>query len=611
MEYSKNSVIYTMKNLAGVRALPPPTEISAALLREERPAAEPRTLARLRRLPTVYLWGLTLTLVLLGALRLEFANIANTLPYPRHVDEPAIAQAGQRIITTGSFRPESFNYPALPKYLAAAGLAAGVIRAATHAEILTVGLVGNVGYPYYDERMPMQTARQLFALLSVLALAITAVCAWHAFRRPASVLLAPLIALVSPLYFYHSWVYLNVDIVGTCFVMMTLATCFAATWRPSVFDSAVGPGICAGLAAGSKYTLAVVIVPVLLGVWLYGRPGRRMAGTMAALGTLVVTFIIVAPYSVWSLPGFVNDVAYEGFHYATHHPGFDDPPGLTQLRYYAAHVIADFGIAGACLAVIGVFVGIAVDARRAAMLLAFPIVSLGLLLQERVHFTRNVLAFHPIIAVFIALGLLGAHEALRRWMTASRWSGLARQRFVVWIAAVGLLLLAIPPAHVIDLVGDRTDSRVVATAWLSSRVSSSWTVVVPQQLGFSVHELDASGLNVKVVDLQHARTTAAVDDLIADVSVPSLILVPRWGSDPNFPGAREAVTLNDLASRWRPIKTFGTQVVQVNHPNPAPEGDPAFFVAALSLPDAGIAWLENFDNPRKARKQRVSGSNGK
>jgi hypothetical protein len=196
-------------------------------------------------------------------------------------------------------------------------------------------------------------------------------------------------------------------------------------------------------------------------------------------------------------------------------------------------------------------------------------------------------------------------------MSASRWSGLARQHIVQWTAAAGLIVLAVPPAHVIDLFRDRTDSRVAATAWLASRVSSGWTVVVPEQLGFSIRELKASGLNVKVVDLQHARTRAAVDDLIAEVSEPSLIVVPRWGSDMNFVGAREADNLNDLATRWSPIKTFGTQVVQVNHPNSAPDGDPAFFIAALSLPEAGITWLENFDNSRKARRPRVSGSSGK
>src|SRR5262249_18269811 len=245
-------------------------------------------------------------------------------------------------------------------------------------------------------------------------------------------------------------------------------------------------------------------------------------------------------------------VAYEGFHYATHRPGFEDRPGLAQLRYYATHLIADFGVGGTCLAVVGVFVGIAIDARRAAMLLAFPVGSLTLLIQERVHFTRNVLAFHPIIAVFIALGLLAAHESLRRRMTASRWSGLARHHIIQWTAAAGLVVLAVPPAHVIDLLRDRTDSRVAATAWLASRVSSGWTVVVPQQLGFSIRELHSSGLNVKVVDLQHARTRAAVDDLIADVSGPSLIVVPRWGSDTNFVGAKEADKLNELATRWRP-----------------------------------------------------------
>lgn len=69
--------------------------------------------------------------------------------------------------------------------------------------------------------------------------------------------------------------------------------------------------------------------------------------------------------------------------------------------------------------------------------------------------------------------------------------------------------------------------------------------------------------------------------------------------------------LNDVASRWRPVKTFGTQDVEVNHPNHAPNGDPAFFVAALNLPDTGIAWLENFDDLRKTRRQRVPGGSGK
>src|SRR5262252_6368005 len=135
MEYSQRGVIYTIKTLARVRALPPATAMSTAPLRDGRPA-EPRALTRLRRLPTVYLWGLSLAVVLLGALRAEFADIANTLPYPHHVDEPAVARAGLHIISTGSFRPETFNYPALPKYLAAAGLGVGVIRAARNREIL-------------------------------------------------------------------------------------------------------------------------------------------------------------------------------------------------------------------------------------------------------------------------------------------------------------------------------------------------------------------------------------------------------------------------------------------------------------------------------------------
>ena len=104
-------------------------------------------------------------------------------------------------------------------------MAAGFLRSAAHLEIRDISKLGDVGYPYYQTPRAMGTARQAFALLAVICVAMTGLSAWLAFRRPVTILLTPVILLASPLFFRHSWTYLNVDIVGTSFVMLTLGAC--------------------------------------------------------------------------------------------------------------------------------------------------------------------------------------------------------------------------------------------------------------------------------------------------------------------------------------------------------------------------------------------------
>src|SRR5262249_2817576 len=157
-------------------------------------------------------------------------------------------------------------------------------------------------------------ARRAFALVSVATLAMTGFCAWLAFRRPISILLAPLLVLATPLFFYDSWAYLNVDIVGTFFVTMTLAACLKGTRQCSIFDTALLPGVFAGMALDCKYTLLSVILPVLLAIWLYTRPEHRLRWSLAAVCAMLVAFLIVAPYTVLDLPHFLDAVAFEGRH---------------------------------------------------------------------------------------------------------------------------------------------------------------------------------------------------------------------------------------------------------------------------------------------------------
>ena len=212
------------------------------------------------------------------AFGIRLAHIAGTLPYPRHIDEVRITVRAHGMVTTGEYHPIDFIYPSLPRYLAAAAMAAGV--AWTPAEERPPGSdpVGLWTYPHYERPAVIGAARRLFALLSVVALGATGLAAWRFLQWPGALLLAPLVLATSRLFFTHSWEYLNVDVVAACFAALGIAACLHGTRRPSVAALAVVPGICAGLAAGSKYPSGLALAPAVVAAALFLEPGRRLAG---------------------------------------------------------------------------------------------------------------------------------------------------------------------------------------------------------------------------------------------------------------------------------------------------------------------------------------------
>jgi hypothetical protein len=370
-----------------------------------------------------------------------------------------------------------------------------------------------------------------------------------------------------------------VDIVGTCFVMLTLAACLLGTRRPSFHQSVVVPAVCVGLAAGSKYTLALVALPVLLAIGLYFTGARRAWVWAAALATMAATFFAVVPYSLIDIPNFLNGLASETWHYASGHRGFSAEPGLPQLLFYLRHLVSEFGVA-AILAVIGVFAYAAADWRRGAILIIFPVALLWLLASQRVHFIRNVLSLHPVIAMFAAFGLISLHgwvfglAARRGWVPHT---GRARV-----LTGLVLMIATVPLWHFVNYLRDRTDSRNLAQAWIDERIPPNWTIVAPKQLNFDARGLQKAGRRVMVVDLQSALDPGAVGALLGEVPAPAVIMVPQWGADARYAGGQElADALNNLSGRRQVLKTFGTNPVLVNYGSATPWGDPAFTVAIL------------------------------
>ena len=480
------------------------------------------------------------------------------------------------MLVSGSLRPKTFNYPSFPKYVAGAGLAAGFVRAARVDGITNTREIGRVSYPFYQTPTAVETARQLFAALSVIALGATGVLAWYITRRPTAIVVAPLVLTTSSFFFSQSWRYLNVDVIGTCMVALTLVTCLSATARPSVVRSAMIPGLWAGLATASKYTLGVAFLPVLLGIVMYQKGDRQLVSIIVAGASLCLMFLIAVPYSLLDLPGFLNGVASEVRHYSRGHVGFDGEPGLAQLRYYAGHFMNQFGVAAGVCAAVGMVTALLRDWRRAVIFLAFPLALMTLLAAQRVHFSRNVLAIYPLFAVAVSYGTLVLHGWLSRVLESrTRLRGYASAVSVALL--IGLLVLTLPTRRLLEQVRVTADSRNLATEWLAENIPAGWTVVIPTELGFDTRGLEVHDLQTVSVSI---RTIQQQRDLLDSLEGQTVALVPVWGMDPRFEAEPSPEAMNAAGAPRRTLREFGKNGVFLNRNPPTAPGNPRFRVVS-------------------------------
>jgi hypothetical protein len=377
--------------------------------------------------------------------------------------------------------------------------------------------------------------------------------------------------------------YLNVDIVGTCFVMLTLATILRGSGSSSLRELAIVPGVLAGLATASKYTLVLGSLPIFVGIGLLLQGVRRVEAWCAAAAATMVSFLVVAPFSFLDIPGFLNGLAALAHQYANGHPGYSDPPGWPQVVYYTRHFASELGAAGVILAVFGAGLLAAKDWRQAFILVSFPLALLALLATQRTHFPRNVLSLHPIVAILVAQGVVAIHGKAMSFAERGGWVPALRGRPLGIAACLFLTAVVVPWPHAIDQLRDHTDSRTLAQAWILERVPPEWSVVVPSELGVDRRPLEAAARRIEVVELRSARDATALQRLLETVPRPAVILAPRWGADPRFEGRGVADALNQVGARWQSLETFGSRPLLVNYMQPAPLGDPAFAVAILEF----------------------------
>jgi hypothetical protein len=406
---------------------------------------------------------LALAGVLLGALALRLWGIRYGLPFSYNADE-----AGHFVpLAVGFFGhgldPHYFlNPPGYTELIAA---------------VYAVWFRGRAAVEHAYAHDPTEVfllARMTVALLGTLAVWLLHLAGARLFDRRVGLLAATLGAVAFLPVFYAHLALNDVPAMAAA----TLALLGAAlALRGATMRGALLGGLAAGLAAGTKYTAGIVLLPVLTAILVQAREQRAplLRAAAAPLGAACAAalggFLLANPYALLDFRAFHAGVASQ--RELTSEQNLSKL-GLTQrsgIVYYLWSLTWGLGWIPALAALGGAIRLVLRERGLALVLLPAPLLYvLYMGIQER-YFGRWLL---PVLPIAILLAAYGGLELARA--VALRAPRLALP--AVALVAVALLAQGLVTSVHDDRVLARPDTRGSARAWLLANVPAGAGMVV-------------------------------------------------------------------------------------------------------------------------------------
>ncbi|HEU4703450.1 MAG TPA: glycosyltransferase family 39 protein, partial [Conexibacter sp.] len=395
---------------------------------------------------------LALAGVLLGALALRLWGIRHGLPFSYNIDEE------------GHFVPVAigfFGHDLNPGYF---------LNPPGYTELLyvvyAVWFGGRDAVQHAYATHPSEVfliARVTVALLGVVAVWLLHLAGARFFDRRVGLLAAALGAVAFlPVFYGH--LALN-DVPATAPATLALLAA-ALVLRGGGTRAALLGGLAAGLAAGTKYTAGIALLPLLTAIVVSAR-GRReplvgaalLVPALAACGAALAGFLVTNPYALLDFDAFHAGVSRQ----RTLASGEElSKLGLTQdngILYYAWTLTWGLGWIPALAALGGAVRLLARERLLALVLLPAPLLYVVFMgVQER-YFGRWLLPVLPIVTLLAAYGGMALARAV---------AGRAPRLALPAAALVAAALLAQGLVHSVhvDRVLARADTRNSARAWL-------------------------------------------------------------------------------------------------------------------------------------------------
>ena len=433
---------------------------------------------------TIYYWALGLILAVSLALRLW--GISFGLPNIHcRPDESTLVNKALSI-GTGDLNPHFFNYPSLYFYLLA--FVYGLFFALGRMGGAFAGIEDFQRLFFTDPSAFYLIGRISSALLGTASVGLTFLIG----RRTGGARVGLLSAFFLSLVFLHvrDSHFLTVDIPATFYMLAGLVFALRYLER-SVLGELLASAACFGLAASTKYNVALFGISTFVVAWLVARREKRTipwSRWLWVAGVMGLVFVAGTPFSVLDFGSFWRDLTFERLHFAVGHgdPGLNLGSGWWyHLRFSLLHGLG-WPLLGAAL----IGVGWMVWRRRPQdlALLSGLLVYYGMAGSGQSVFMRYMLPVVPLLCV-AAGGLCDVLTSRRR-----NW------------ALLLAVVLAAPGAHATWQHGRllaREDTRLLAARWIEAEVPDGARIaMVGSDFGFPQVRRSRGWLQEQLEDAQ-------------------------------------------------------------------------------------------------------------
>lgn len=467
-----------------------------------------------------------------AAVMLRLWHVGHGLPDFLEEAIPLRLALGMTDPATGrvDWNPHQFNYPSLSVYLhfLLQGALFHVGRLAGQYETWADYLLR-----FHVDPAPMVIPARLLGIACD-ALAVLGVMRIALRLRPDAALLAGSLAALAPTLILTSRA-VFCDSLMAAFAVWAVERMSA--WPAGGRTRDLAPAaLLVGLAAGSKYPAALLVLPLL--VRLVSERGAAGVRAWIALAALAFgSFLATTPFALLAWPEFLRDLSFEGAHAAGGHLG---SVGQRSFGFHAANLVANLGWAGV-LFLLGSLALVAGprERRDRVVTMALALASFAIPISlARIDADRYLA---PVLLLATPLVAAAAHELAGRLTL--------RTGSVLWRIAPAALLVPVALAGIPAAAGGGDTTQMAARRWCEEHIGADRLIV---QEGYSA-QLPSVLRKVALAStpewrLASARARARVDSIRAFHVVAIPLQVAGNVTAPANAGTRAEVEILTHAS---------------------------------------------------------------
>ena len=405
---------------------------------------------------------MNLLLVLGVAALLRFWSLGHGIPFSIGVDEPEIVARVVAMMKTGDFNPRFFDYPGFIFYMHLLVAVARFMLGALAGQWTSLDQVGQTDFFLW--------ARGLSALFGTCTVFVLYQAGLRWGARHA--LLGAGLLAVMPMHVRESH-YALTDVPATFFVTLTFLLSLIAHEKATL-RAFVWAGVAAGLAIGSKYNAGVVLLlPVITAVMTLEASPSRLRCLLGVLAGACGAFLLVAPYTVADLPGFLNGFA--------HLVGYYQPrPASAESGWiiYLKHLRLTMAWPASLLLVAGLVLGVVRAVKgpgrlRWTLLVTMPVVYYAMIGGKSLIFGRYLLPLLPFVCLLTAIAVVSGVSLLRRFDIPR-----LPRRVLIAALTVAAVLPPLLNAIAFDRRISQTGTPEIAWKWIRAHVPSGSRVLI-------------------------------------------------------------------------------------------------------------------------------------